>query len=356
MALKILLISHNFSPFVGGIESISKVFAEHFTAKEHEVHLLTWTRDSEKNTENYPYKVVRNPGIRTLFKEHNWADFVFENNPSLRLSWPAIFFRKPSIISLQTWVAQINGKIELQDKLKLQWLKRADRVIACSKAIQKKCFPESIIIPNPYKDNNFRIRTSVLRNKEFVFLGRMFSDKGGKLAIEAFKRVVQNENSNSDIRLTMIGDGPEKIALEKLVSELNLENKVIFKGCMQGEELVDLLNEHRFILVPSIWEEPFGIVALEGMACGCVPIVSNGGGLPDAIGNNGLTFKRGNVAGLTSCMLRILQDVQLEKDLRSSAKEHLKNHTTSIIAQRYLQVIENIYQKKDLAKIQEISI
>ncbi|MCH4822763.1 glycosyltransferase family 4 protein [Gramella lutea] len=356
MLLKILLISHNFSPFVGGIESISKVFAQHFTNKGHKVHLLTWTRDSRNDTENYPYKVVRDPGIKTLFKEHNWADFVFENNPSIRLSWPAIFYRKPSIISLQTWVAQINGKMEIQDKLKLKWLKRADKVVACSTAIRKKCFSEAMVIPNPYQENNFQVKPSIIRNKEFVFLGRMVSDKGARLAIEAFHKVVQNLLGTSGLRLTMIGEGPEKTKLENLALELKLENSVKFKGCLQGEALVDELNQHRFILVPSLWEEPFGIVALEGMACGCVPVVSDGGGLPDAIGKGGLTFRRGDVAELASCMLRILQDEQLEKELRARAAEHLSRHKTSVIAQRYLQLIENICQKKGLSNIQKVSI
>ena len=356
MSLKILFISHNFSPFVGGIELISKVFAENFSNKGHEVHLLTWTRSNDKKNEIYPYKVIRDPGLITLFKEHKWADIVFENNPSLRLSWPAIFFKKPSIVSLQTWVRRINGEIELKDKIKLRWLKRVDKVIACSKAIQKKCFLESAVIPNPYQENIFQLKPSVLRNKEFVFLGRMVSDKGGKLAIEAIRRIVQYKNTPANIQLTMIGDGPERIALEKLVSELKLENIVKFKGCLQGETLVNQLNEHRFLLVPSVWEEPFGIVALEGMACGCVPIVSDGGGLPDAIGNGGLIFKRGDISELTACMLRIMQDERLEKELRARAREHLTKHTTTVIAQKYLEVIENSYQKKDLADIHEVSI
>src|SRR5690606_40338743 len=102
----------------------------------------------------------------------------------------------------------------------------------------------------------------------------------------------------SGFRLTIIGDGPEAPVLKALAVKYGLEHKVDFKGSLQGKELVDCLNQHKLILVPSRWEEPFGNVALEGMACGCIPVVSDGGGLAEAVGHAGLTFQRRATAGV----------------------------------------------------------
>ncbi|MFX8797752.1 glycosyltransferase, partial [Acinetobacter baumannii] len=66
--------------------------------------------------------------------------------------------------------------------------------------------------------------------------------------------------------LTIVGEGPEKIAIEKKVESLGLKSQVNFVGIQKGETLVELLNQHKVICIPSKWEEPFGIVALEALA------------------------------------------------------------------------------------------
>ena len=63
------------------------------------------------------------------------------------------------------------------------------------------------------------------------------------------------------------------------MAALGLERQVEFTGVLQGETLVRTLNAHRIMVVPSRTPEPFGVVALEGIACGCVVVGSEGGGL-----------------------------------------------------------------------------
>ena len=260
--------------------------------------------------------MIRNPNKHTLFQQHLWADLIFENNPCLRLSWPALILRRPSVISLHTWIETPDSRFSVQSKLKYWWLKRAKRVIACSDAIRKQCWPTSIIIRNPYQETKFRILSTIPRTLDFVFVGRLVSDKGVDIAIHAFHNVIKAKDKQTNLLFTIVGNGPERKFLEALVTTLHLEKNIVFTGALQGDELVECLNRHRFILVPSIWEEPFGIVALEGMACGCLPIVSNGGGLPDAVGNAGIVFNRGEVDDLTNCILRILDNPALEKKIR----------------------------------------
>ena len=346
--MKILFLSHYFYPQVGGIESNSELLARAFTEAGHEVHLLTWSADNTGRS--FPYRITRNPGYRQLLLAHQWANLVFENNPCFRLGWPGIFFRRPTVIVINTWIARVNGTVSLRDKIKINWwLGRCTQVIAVSNAIRRACWPAATVIPNPYKADDFAIEPSVHRNADFVFLGRLVSDKGANQAIEAIYRIRQfmQQKGNGDHApvLTIIGDGPERRSLEEQVAGLSLEDGVVFTGSLKGEPLKKMLNRHRYILVPSAWEEPFGNVVLEGMACGCLPIVSDGGGLPEAIGRAGLTFHRNDTDNLVNCIRRVLDNPALEKLLRDAAPMHLAAHLPHIVAKKYLQVIDEALKK-----------
>ncbi|HEU5145935.1 MAG TPA: glycosyltransferase family 4 protein [Chryseosolibacter sp.] len=342
MALKILFLSHRFYPDVGGIEVNAEILAKAFHRAGHTVRLVTWSTD-DNNDDKLPYHVQRNPDVFCLLKQHMWADVVYENNPCLRLSWPAYFFQKPVVVSLHTWVRRVDGSIKWQDKLKLRWLKRARSVIAVSDSIRSKCWPKAKVIANPYRADLFTVNGDLNRARDFVFVGRLVSDKGVDLAIKAFRRILKFRNTADDhhtLSFTIVGDGPDRSKLEDLVRRLGINSCVTFAGWLHGSSLASCLNDHKFILVPSVWEEPFGNVALEGMACGCIPIVSDGGGLPDAVGNAGLVFSRGNMDALVNCILNVLHDEVLQAKLRSAAPGHLASHHPEVVAGKYLNVIK----------------
>jgi len=341
MSLKILLLSNNFYPDIGGIEINSEILATEFVKAGHQVRIITWTADGQEN--RFPFRVVRKPGKMDLIREHSWADVVFENNPCLRLTWPNVFLGKPSVIALNTWVSRVDGRTGWQDVLKTLWFRRAKDIIAVSDALRRKNWEKAIVISNPYRADLFKENKQIKRDIDLVFLGRLVSDKGADLAIEALHQLAQEGAQSGEpevgYRLTIIGDGPEAPALRALAAKYGLEGKINFQGALRGKELVDCLNQHKLILVPSRWEEPFGNVALEGMACGCIPVVSDGGGLPDAIGRAGMIFKRGDAEDLVRCIREIFQSSELEGRLRKEAREHLLEHHPKKVASRYLKVI-----------------
>ncbi|RYE14016.1 MAG: hypothetical protein EOP45_20295, partial [Sphingobacteriaceae bacterium] len=128
---KILLLSHHFYPFIGGIEVISEVLAAAFVKAGHEVHVVTWSAGAEDKV--FPFTIVRNPTALTLLREHRWADIVFENNPCLRLAWPTLLLNRPVVTALHTWITRADGSLGIQDKLKTRWwLGRSKQVVAIS--------------------------------------------------------------------------------------------------------------------------------------------------------------------------------------------------------------------------------
>lgn len=343
MSLRILFLSHKFFPDVGGIEVNSEILANAFHNAGHAVHLITWSKgDAGKQ---FPFQVMRNPSVTQLFLQHRWADLVYENNICLRLAWPSVLLPKPSIVAIRTLVSRSDGRLEWQDKLKLRWLKRARSVIAVSDFIRRRTWASAVVIGNPYRADLFREYKGSRRNKNFAFLGRLVSDKGADLAIRAICQLAsRNDLSTTSghdaYTLTIIGDGPFRLQLQYLSEELGIANRIDFVGAMSGSALAACLNEHKYILVPSICEEAFGNVVLEGMACGCIPIVSDAGGLPDAVGSAGLVFKRGDVDALANSMMTLSENELLQATLRDAAKDHLAKHRPEVVTRRYLEVIE----------------
>jgi glycosyltransferase involved in cell wall biosynthesis len=138
-------------------------------------------------------------------------------------------------------------------------------------------------------------------------------------------------------RLTIVGDGPERPALERQAQDLGLSASIAFVGQENGSGLAERLNHHRILVVPSRWPEPFGIVALEAIACGCVVVGSAEGGLPEAIGPCGLTFPNGNEAALAAVLRELLENPQRVAELRSGAGAHLGRFSRREVAKTYLQ-------------------
>src|SRR2546430_13578700 len=83
------------------------------------------------------------------------------------------------------------------------------------------------------------------------------------------------------------GTGQELSPLRKRKQKLGIQHHVIFAGPKRGAELAEILNRHQILVVPSRYDEPFGVVALEGIACGCVVVGSSGGGVPPGLGRCG---------------------------------------------------------------------
>ena len=336
---KVLFISHRFYPEIGGIETNAEILATGFCNLGANVHLITWSKSNDDKT--FPFTVIRVPSLKKLLDEHHWADVILENNPSLRLSWPNLFIKKPLVIALNTWVTRLSGEKGFKDKLKQLWFKRAKTMIAVSDAVRRKEWPYAVVIENPYNDKLFKVQPNVNKQIPFVFLGRLVSDKGADQAIKAIAILLHEKVLTNDrIQLTIIGDGPEKENLFRLAEKLHLNSVIQFTGALQYEKLVSCLNQHKYILVPSSWEEPYGNIVLEGMACGCVPIVSDGGGLPEAVGDAGFTFKRNDIAAMVTIIENIFENHLQTISVEQGRVAHLENHSMDKVSKSYLTILE----------------
>ena len=333
--MKILIYSPTFYPAIGGLEMVMLTLANQFISEGHQVKVICLTQD--KDNKEFPFEIIRLPKPSYLLDLLKWSDIYFQGCISLKGIWPLIFVHRPLVVTHQTWYARSDGSESWQDKLKKLVTNFAVNV-SVSDAIAKNIWGRSIVIPNPYRDDIFYEMPEIKREKELVFLGRFVSDKGADMLIKALAKLKEKGLTPN---LTMIGKGPEEERLRQLTYELNVANQVEFIGVKLDQELARTLNEHKIMVVPSIWKEPFGIVALEGIACGCVITGSEGGGLKDAIGACGVTFPNGNLEKLVDCLWELLTNENKLVSFRQNASEHLARHTSKAIAKAYLNVFEN---------------
>jgi len=325
-----------FDPSVGGIESVSKILAEKLAAAGNEVHIITQSPGDETSGANY--RLTRRPSLGELIKLLRWSDLFFQNNISLRSLVPALLLRKKTLVVHQTWLLDTRGEMTWNNRLKRALLPRVTNV-AISTAIADQISGHSFVIGNPYDDATFRLLPNVARDKTLIFVGRLVSDKGVDLLLRALK-LLQNNNLFPD--LTIIGSGLEEKNLRQLAAELALDRQVTFAGQKSGTALAAILNRHRIMVVPSRWPEPFGVVALEGIACGCVVTGSEKGGLKEAIGACGLTFENGNADALAMQLKRLLTEPDLESKLRQNTNEHLEKFRSDAVVAAYLRIMRKL--------------
>jgi len=332
--VKILLSSHAFYPDIGGIETASELLAAEFVRLGHEVLVVTQTPGADR--EGWGFEVLRKPRARALLQAVRWCDVFFHNNISLQSLWPLLFVRRPWVVTHQTWISRLDRTLDWRDHLK-RFLLRGAANISISRAVSQSIPVASDLIPNPYRDDLFYPMPDVARERDLVFLGRLVSDKGADLLIEAVKLL---RDGGLTVGLTVVGSGPEEDALKTLAQTLGVATQIHFAGPKSGVELARILNAHRVMAVPSRWAEPFGIVALEGIACGCVVVGSQEGGLPAAIGLCGVTFPNGNAPALAAALCEVLTQDGRWEQLRAGAPEHLAKHMARAVATEYLKIFQ----------------
>ncbi|AKG23970.1 glycosyltransferase family 4 protein [Calothrix sp. 336/3] len=334
--MNILIYSPFFYPSIGGLETIISTLAHEFTYTGHEVKLVSQTPATD--LKDFPFEVIRQPSPQQLLKLTQWCDVYFQGCISLKGLWSLILIPRPLVVTHQTWYRRVDGSFGWRDYLK-NFVTYLATNISVSHALAKAIPKPSIVIPNSYREDIFHEMPEISRTQELVFLGRLVSDKGANLLLEALARL---RNLGITSKLTIIGSGPEEYKLHQQAKNLEILDQVNFAGIKVDHELAILLNYHQIMVIPSLWDEPFGIVALEGIACGCVVVGSEGGGLKDAIGLCGVTFPNGNIDCLTEILFDLLTHPDKLTTYKEQARSHLARHTSKAVAKAYLEVLERV--------------
>jgi glycosyltransferase involved in cell wall biosynthesis len=341
-----VLVSRAFYPRVGGIETHSALLADYLHKRGHQVTVLTEAALASHEREPFPFPVVRQPNFRTAARLLADTNVVVHNQISLRALPPWLLSRRPLILIHQTWLPD-QGPLRkrLAAAIKRFTCRLASNV-TCSAAVGRELGLPHLVIPNTYDDSLFRLRPDVQRDQDLLFVGRLVSDKGIDLLVDALGRLAEEHFKPS---LTIVGSGAEETALRNRVDELGLGRQITFAGSLRGEALAKAMNKHRIMVVPSRWQEPFGIVALEGLASGCRIVASNGGGLPEAAGPEAHLFDLDHPVSLDAALRAALSaalSAPTDLTLSLAVAAHLEHHTLNAVGTRFEQTIASVMHSK----------
>ncbi|HWI78750.1 MAG TPA: glycosyltransferase family 4 protein [Ramlibacter sp.] len=317
--MRILICSFDFYPRIGGTESAGMTLAKGLCERGYEVTVATMTAGANDDA-TFPFRVVRQPGATQLLRLFQAADLVWHNHVSLRLLWPLSLARRPLVLVHHCPLATDTGPGP-----RFGGLKRAACMLGhnafVSDAYRKSARLSGPVIYNTYDEANFHVWPNVARDRDVVFLGRLVREKGADILVDALALLAAK---GKRLLATIIGSGPQHEELQAHVASRGIADFVEFTGALRGEALSRTLARHRMMAMPSRWFEGLPISAVEALACGCVVVGADSGGLPEAIGACGLVVPRNSAAGLAAALERLTVDSVLYESCTAQIAQHLK--------------------------------
>ena len=374
--MKILLYSSVFWPSLGGIETITATLAENIVKLGHECIVVTETPSNISDKRSY--QVVRKPSLGARFTLASQCDLVHSNGASVAMYPFAKLNRKPflwthngyqvSCVDGLGWfdgepapmtpVASLKHHLRkrgishfTREAIKLTVRRyvstQVDLNIACTHWVAKRQpLKKQIVAYTPYRLSSFQAAREVKQKKyDFIFVGRLVGEKGVNQLINAFRLLVSDPYYKYKT-LVIVGNGSLRKELETKVKELGIDQNVFFLGSKRGKELVEIIGCSKIAIVPSLWEEPMGGVALELLAAGLNMIVSEKGGHAECVGEAGLKFKNGDVESLYKCMVKILEDDSVAKKQIEEALKVRKEFDEEQLTKNYIDLYWSIFRGK----------
>jgi glycosyltransferase involved in cell wall biosynthesis len=161
-------------------------------------------------------------------------------------------------------------------------------------------------------------------NEKFVvaFIGQLIEEKGVHVLLDVIHRL---SKKHDDIIFVIVGAGMLESHIRRFIKQTG-NSRIMFLGQRDDIEVITKICD--LVVVPSIWEEAFGLVIAEASACGIPVIGSRIGGIPEVIinGKTGLLTTPGDVNELAEAIGRLLTDGELYKRLSSAGREHVHNN------------------------------
>jgi len=208
-----------------------------------------------------------------------------------------------------------------QQLLWRRWQGAFDRIVPVSESVASQLRAAGIAVQPPVRPGvAARAPRPPLSDPPLVaFAGRLAREKGVDTLLRAMPAVLTGV---PDARLFVAGDGPEGARLHGLAARLGIEEQVRFLGHLPARELDAALSPAWVQVVPSLWHEPFGLVAPEAMMRGTAVVGTAAGGLLESVvdGRTGLLVPPGDSGALAAALVRILASRETAESMGAAGR------------------------------------
>lgn len=220
-----------------------------------------------------------------------------------------------------------------------------DALIAVSETLKDRLyyhFHKNAFVVHNLVDScfeNAKVNGNKERTFQFVSTATLEYRKGFDVLIKAFV-ILKDDNA----RLVIIGDGPEKSSLQKLISDCNLEDKVFLVGQKTKQEIVNILCESNAFVLPSR-SENFSVAVLEALAVGLPVVATICGGIRECINErNGILVPVEDVDALSVALKEMYFDYS-HFDSDYIVADYENRFSSSVIAKQLTNIFETVIAK-----------
>jgi glycogen synthase len=384
--MRVLLYTYAYSPNVGGIETVVYSLARGLAlyhanqgTRSIELTVATDTPAGGMDDTLLPFPVVRRPKFWQLVKLLRRAQVVHLAGPSFLPLILGLTLRKPIVIEHHSFqVICPNGLMFYEpSKTPCPGHFMAGRHLECFRCNAELGILTSIrkwvltfprrwlcqrvamnIAPTNWLSSLLQLRKMMtihhglaevsmqrfVRTKSpvatFAFIGRLVTCKGIRILLEASRILKQR---GFQLRIRIVGDGPDRAELERLVRHLRLQDTITFLGQVSSDSLELHLSESCAVVMPSLAGEVFGLVAAESMQRGLPVIASDIGALCEVLGPAGLTFRAGDATSLANCMQRLIECPGFAEELGQEARKRVfENFRQSAMVESHVEVYNEV--------------
>lgn len=257
---------------------------------------------------NYIYKYNKNS--RMIYHMHN--DFYALN-------------RTPKCYSIISNTAFKILTVSDYIKCRCQEVKNTNNIHTLYNCIDTEIF-------NDNETQNYRKEYGINETDIVIgFAGRMIREKGILELVRAFKKI----KTTKELKLLIVGSKDyENLKKDKYVQEIydeieSMGDKVIFTGHVNYEKMPKIYNTMDVLAIPSMWEEPFGCVAIEGMAMGIPIVATKSGGLAEIISEkNGFIIDKNKevIDNLAEKLGLLVNSHELRDNISNLTRQDFKEH------------------------------
>ena len=350
--MRVLLVSGIWPPDPGGPASHAPALAEFLSSRGHTVEVVT-TADAQPSAREYEVHWVsrelsteiRYARCVSLVRKHGRrSDVVYATSMIRRASTGAALARRPLVVKLvsdevferQQREGRFSGtldefqgvrsaRIRVLRSARNVALRRAQHIFCPSAYLRDVALGWGLdparlsVLPNPAPNvptlptrDELRVELDLSR-PTLAFAGRLGPQKALGIALEALAMV-------PDVDLLIVGDGPERIQLERRAHELGVDGRARFLGSVPRDGVLRLFRAADAAVLSSAWEN-LPHTVLEALAVGTPVIATAVGGVPEVVrdGENGLLVAPNDPAALGDAIRRYFDDGDLRRRLAEAA-------------------------------------
>ena len=295
--------------FVGLEYSILSLKSRNRFLAHQMLKIITQDRDKEQLIEihNRPYLVNQ------IAKEKKFKiSLFFHNNPQ-----------------------EMKGSRSIKERENI--LEKCDAVFCVSEFIKKKFlegvnknFQKAHVL---YNGVERKLKRFPRKKKEVLFVGRLVPEKGVDLYVDTIKKIA---NKFPGWKFNLIGSfrlGDDKkkgsFASKVITKFKNIGNQTEFHGFKNQDFVQDKMKSASIIIIPSIWQEPYGLVVAEAMSNGIAIIASDVGGIPEIIKENGILIREINSFKLQQELERLMSNSDKVKILQNLSWNNFEHTSES---------------------------